>query len=468
MANPVKIDALEVENVKRVKAVAMEPAKDGLTVIGGRNGQGKTSVIDAIAWALGGERFRPANPKREGAAGDARLKVVLDNGIVVERKGKNGALKVSDPAGRKAGQKLLDTFVETLALDLPRFLNASDKERAEALLGILGIGDELAVLDKELATLENQRLLVGQQARAKRGHADSMPFFADAPDAPVSAAELIRQQQEILARNGENQRKREQVRTIEARLAAQVEARDLEQERLNRLAEQMSESQQKVSRMSDECVRLRGELAQAAKTAEQLEDESTEEIEASIAAIEETNAKVRENQARREAEADADELEDQYREMGRQVDDARRKRMALLDGADLPVDGLGVEDGRLTYNGQPWGNMSGSEQLRVATAIVRRLKPECGFVLVDKLEQMDPETLAEFAAWAQDEGLQVIGTRVGTGDECSIVIEDGYAAGSVPEAVEPTDGPASAEALEPALVEPQATQPVTPPWALGA
>lgn len=468
MANPVKIDALEVENVKRVKAVAMEPAKDGLTVIGGRNGQGKTSVIDAIAWALGGERFRPANPKREGAAGDARLKVVLDNGIVVERKGKNGALKVSDPAGRKAGQKLLDTFVETLALDLPRFLNASDKERAEALLGILGIGDELAMLDKELATLENQRLLVGQQARAKRGHADSMPFFADAPDAPVSAAELIRQQQEILARNGENHRKREQAKTLEARLAAQEEARNLEQERLNRLAEQVAESQQKVSRMSDECMRLRGELAQAAKTAEQLQDESTAEVEASIAAIEETNAKVRDNQARREAEADADELEDQYKDMGRQVDDARKKRMALLDGADLPVEGLGVEDGRLTYNGQPWGNMSGSEQLRVATAVVRRLKPECGFVLVDKLEQMDPETLAEFAAWAADEGLQVIGTRVGTGDECSIVIEDGYAAGSVPETVEPTDGPASAEALEPALVEPQATQPVTPPWALGA
>ena len=69
--------------------------------------------------------------------------------------------------------------------------------------------------------------------------------------------------------------------------------------------------------------------------------------------------------------------------------------------------------------------MSGSEQLKVATAIIRCLKPECGFVLVDKLEQMDTVTLSEFGAWAESEGLQVIGTRVGTGDECSIVIEDG-------------------------------------------
>jgi hypothetical protein len=71
--------------------------------------------------------------------------------------------------------------------------------------------------------------------------------------------------------------------------------------------------------------------------------------------------------------------------------------------------------------------MSGSEQLKVATAIVRKLNPNCGFVLLDKLEQMDLDTLTEFGAWLTEQGLQVIATRVSTGDECSIVIEDGYA-----------------------------------------
>ena len=101
--------------------------------------------------------------------------------------------------------------------------------------------------------------------------------------------------------------------------------------------------------------------------------------------------------------------------------------MALLDGAGMPLPGLSVERGRLVYDGAAWDCMSGSDQLKVATAIVRALKPECGFVLVDKLEQMDVQTLAEFGAWCEAEGLQVIGTRVGTGDECSIVIEDGTA-----------------------------------------
>ena len=70
--------------------------------------------------------------------------------------------------------------------------------------------------------------------------------------------------------------------------------------------------------------------------------------------------------------------------------------------------------------------LSGSEQLRVSTAIVRKLNPECGFVLLDKLEQMDVNTLNEFGAWLEQEGLQAIATRVSTGEECQIIIEDGY------------------------------------------
>ena len=86
--------------------------------------------------------------------------------------------------------------------------------------------------------------------------------------------------------------------------------------------------------------------------------------------------------------------------------------------------------------------MSGSEQLRVAAAIVRCLNPECGFVLLDKLEQMDLQTLADFGKWLEAEGLQAIATRVSTGDECSIIIEDGWA-GQPPQASSPAPKPAA-------------------------
>lgn len=432
---PVKINSLEVENVKRVKAVALEPAESGLTVIGGRNGQGKTSVLDSIAWALGGDRKRPSEAKREGSAVDPRLKVELSNGVVVERKGRNGSLKVTDPEGRKGGQQLLDSFVEALALDLPKFLAMSDKDKAKALLGIIGVGDELARLEAEEQALYNRRTGIGQMRDQKRGAADDMPAHHDAPSEPVSAMELIQAQQEILARNGENQRKRQAARDIEA-------ARDnAKQEKSNALArvEELNRQIVAATAAANEADRkldaLETDLAAARKTAAELADESTAEIEASLAEIELTNAKVRDNQRRAEAQREADELDEQYRETTARIEELREAKMGLLEGADLPLAGLAVDNGLLSYEGRRWDCMSGSEQLRVATAIVRKLKPECGFVLVDKLEQMDAETLREFGAWAEAEGLQVIATRVSTGGECSIVIEDGYGGASQSELV---------------------------------
>lgn len=419
MTESVKINSLELENVKRVKAVKLEPAQSGLTIVGGRNGQGKTSVLDAISWALGGNRLKPSQPHREGSATDPYLHVELTNGLIVERKGKTSALKVIDPAGNKSGQNLLDQFIEALALDLPKFMESTSKEKAQTLLQIIGVGDYLFELEAKEDKLFNQRTSIGQMERQKRGAAEEMEFYPDAPAEPVSAAELIQQQQEILARNGENQRKRERVTDIEAALASAEHDAQALADRISELAEQLSQKNAEIEKFHEE-------IATAKMTAAELQDESTAEIEASIAAIDETNAKVRTNAARAMAMKDADELKEQYEDLTREIESIRADKMALLADAKLPLDGLTVEKGELIYNGNAWDCMSGSDQLRVATAIVRALKPECGFVLVDKLEQFDSQTLQEFGAWAEAQDLQIIGTRVSTGDECSIVIEDGY------------------------------------------
>ena len=123
------------------------------------------------------------------------------------------------------------------------------------------------------------------------------------------------------------------------------------------------------------------------------------------------------------------EIRQQYDALTAEIEELRAKRAALLEGADLPYPGLSVQDGKLTLDGKAWDCMSGSMQLGVATAIAARLAPDCKFVLVDKLEQLDANTLAEYDAYLRGNGLQCIGTRVSTGGECSIVIEDGMVAG---------------------------------------
>ena len=400
----VTVTELRAENFKRVKAVQIEPAETGLTVLGGNNNQGKTSVLDAIAWTLGGDRFRPSQAKREGSVIPPDIRIRLSNGLVVERNGKNSSLKVIDTKGNRAGQQLLNTFIETFALDLPRFMSATGKEKAQTLLKIIGVGDQLFALERQENELYQERLAVGRIADQKKMAAKEMSFWEGLPEEPVSASELIRQQQDILARNGENARKRAR--------------RDEIQREMKQTADQLKELRTKHEKLEED-------FAIACREAEDLQDESTEELEANIRRIDETNAKIRTNMAKAAAEQEAKNYGDQYDGLTAKIEDVRKQRIDLLNGADMPLPGLSVQDGELTYNGQAWDNMSGSEQLKVSTAIVRRLNPECGFVLLDKLEQMDLNTLREFGQWLQQEGLQAIATRVSTGDECSIIIEDG-------------------------------------------
>lgn len=400
----VKIKQLEVENLKRIKACTISPLDSGLTVIGGKNGQGKTSALDAIVWALGGDKYKPSNPTRDGSVIPPRIFLSLSNGLTAERSGKNSSLKVVDQNGKKNGQHLLDELVSQFAINLPKFMQSTPKEKAATLLKIIGVGDQLAQLDHEESLLYNERLVIGRIADQKKKFAEEMPSFDGVPEKPIGAFELIQKQQEILAKNGENQRKRENRALYEARL---VEAQDAFAAAKARLEQAERDVQ----------------TARAA--AEDLRDESTEELESNLAQIDLINQKVRANLDKEKASIEAEEHGKKYNVLTSEIEAIRMKRSALLEGAAMPLPGLSVDNGELIYNGQKWDCMSGSEQLIVATAIARAINPKCGFVLLDKLEQMDLDTLREFGEWLEGEGLQVIATRVSTGDECSIIIEDG-------------------------------------------
>lgn len=403
-----KINQLEIENVKRIKAVKIEPTANGLTIIGGRNNQGKTSILDSIAWVLGGDKFRPSQAQRDQSVIPPNLRITMSNGLVVERKGKNSALKVTDPNGEKGGQQLLNDFVEQFALNLPKFMESTSKEKAQILLKIIGVGDKLLTLEREEQEKYNERLTIGRIADQKEKFAKEQPTYNDAPVELVSASDLIKKQQDILAQNGENRRKRERLH--------QLEQED------QRLMEQIQDLLKKQEA-------IRADLSIARMDAKDLEDQSTAELEQSISDIEEINRKVRANLDKEKAEDDAREYRRQYDQLTKQIDETKKAKNELLKTAELPLPELSIKDGELIYKGQQWDNMSGSDRLKVATAIVRKLNPECGFVLLDKLEQMDLEVLKEFGEWLQAEGLQAIATRVSTGEECSIIIEDGYVAG---------------------------------------
>lgn len=418
-----KINKLEIENVKRVKAVKAEFTPNGLTVIGGNNNQGKTSILDAIAWALGGNKYKPSQAQRQGSVTPPHLHVVMNNGLIVERSGKNSTLKVIDPNGKKGGQQLLNDFVEELAINLPKFMESTSKEKANTLLQIIGVGPKLQELEMKEGELYNERRTIGQIADQKKKFAEEQTYYPDAPHELISIKELVNEQQDILARNGENQRKRDNLSNLEKQHTFQAR-------KVSQLMEELEKEKVKLAELTED-------VNVAKKSVLELKDESTEELERNLAEIDEINRKVRANLDKDKAEEDANQYKDKYQELTRNIESVRKEKSDLLNSADLPLPELSVDNGELIYKGQKWDNMSGSDQLKVSTAIVRKLKPNCGFILLDKLEQMDMQTLEEFNHWLEQEQLQGIATRVSTGDECSIIIEDGYATRNETVAKEP-------------------------------
>ena len=250
-------------------------------------------------------------------------------------------------------------------------MEGSSKEKANTLLQIIGVGPQLVELERQEKEMFNERTYLGRTADQKEKYAKEQPYFPDVPATPVSASELIRKQQDILARNGENQRIRENLHKLE------------------QIKQDITEKLQELLRKQDE---VDEKLRVARMSAEDLRDESTAELEQSIADIEETNRKVRANLDKDKAEEDAKDYRAQYNALTAKIEAVREQKMELLKGADLPLPGLSVEEGDLIYNGQKWDNMSGSEQLRVSTAIVRKLNPNCGFVLLLSLIHISEPT----------------------------------------------------------------------------
>ena len=395
-----------MENVKRIRAIRLEPSVDGLTIIGGKNAQGKTSVLDGIAYALGGEKYAPSNLRREGAIADTVIHIETDDGLVIERKGKNASLTVTDRDGKRHGQAILDAIIGKMAIDLPKFLNANDKAKADTLLQILGIGDDLAKLEREEKAKYDTRTTVGRMAEQKKKAAADMPWHDDVPEKKLSVEKLIEQQQEVLGRNGVKQKLRDDIEANKRHLATY---------------------KAQLKEITEAIARLEENITKAESSDLELEDVS--ELKSKIANFEAINEKIAENQAKLRREEEAADLSDQYDSLTVEINEIRKKRMELLNGCDLPYPGLTVEEGILKLDGKAWDCMSGAQQMIVGCAIASRLNPKCKFVLLDKLEQLDLETLAEFDNWLKENDLQCIATRVSTGEECSLIIEDGEALG---------------------------------------
>ncbi len=420
MAQPaLTIVSLEVSNVKRIRAVTIHP-EGSVVILGGQNEQGKTSVLDAIEFALGGAKSLPSDPIRHGAA---KAYVVADLGeLVVERvitkSGTNLTVRNRDGVKQTSPQAILDKLCSRIAFDPLDFLREEPAKQNEILRRLVGL--DFTESNGRREALFAQRTRINRDAKSARAQSESLVVPPGTPDEPVQIAELL----------------------------AQIRKAHEERETRNGIVRQQADARAAAQRADDalvvaedaarkaEAVVIRARLAkrQAHAELEQLLKQpetaagagvDVRAIEAQVATAETVNRNVERRKKRDAHEAEANALETQALDLTAQIDAVDEEQRQALAAITYPVPGLALGENGPTFNDVPLDQASGAQRIRISVAIGLALNPRLKVLLVRDASLLDDKSLAMVAEMAGAAGAQVWLERVGTGDPGAVIIQDG-------------------------------------------
>jgi energy-coupling factor transporter ATP-binding protein EcfA2 len=435
-----KIIQLTAENVKRLHAVQITPSGH-LVIVGGRNGQGKTSVLDAIAMIIGGKDEIPTVPVRKG---QKKATIIADLGdLIVKRTitaegGGQLVVENKDRMRASSPQALLDGLTGKLTFDPLAFCNLERKAQAAALKRLVGV--DFSALEAKRATLYAERTNVNRDAERQENRAEFLPQHAGAPAEEQSVTAIVEERDAAKEHNAKKIALERAVResgdtvetTVKGRdaLLAEIEQAQL---RLNSLRAQLPAYDEKLpssrTRLAD---------AQSALLAFNPIDLSP--INLRLAQAEHVNHQVRQNKARAEALAEAQATKAKAESLTQQIEAIDKEKDTQLAAIKMPIDGLSFDqEGGVTYNGLPFDQASAAERMRVSVAIAAAMNPKLRVMLVRDASLLDDDGLALLAKLAEEFDLQVWAERVGKGAECSVIIEDGAVQVAPPAAVEGED-----------------------------
>lgn len=399
-----RILKLQAENVKRIRVVEINP--DGSVVlVTGRNAQGKSSVLDAIVYALGGKESIPGQPLRDGA--DAGY-IKLDLGdVVVERTftADNTYLKVSarDGARYSNPQALLDGLVGKIAFDPLAFARMKAKDQLSALMEVVDLGLDLDGLAAERKALFDKRTDVNREVKRLEGAVEKLPAVPDdVPSEPVSAVDLVKRLEDLSAK--------------EAR-AVRADARRRE------LFPEIQEARARLERLEAEYNSLENESQNVG-----LWDEEMAALHKQIADAEEINARVHAGKQRRELEGQLHAARAASDDLTARIKDIDDRKAAALAAAAFPVEGLSFDEDGVLYDSRPLEQASSAELTRISTAVAMAANPKLKVILIKDGSLLDDENLRVIAEMAAANDYQVWIEKVDASGEVGVVIEDGYVA----------------------------------------
>lgn len=422
---PLHIVELRTENVKRISAVTIRP-EGNMVVIGGDNGQGKTSLLDSIEWALGGSKNIDAEPIRRGAR---KAKIVVNLGeIVVERTfnakgGTSLVVKNADGEPMRSPQALMDKLCAKVTFDPLSFAREDDKKQDAILKDALGL--DFSKLDAKRQGIFDQRRDLKRDAKALGARLDAMVLHINVPEKEDSVAALTEELETAQNIAKSNDAKRSKIKSEQKFLETlETQSMDAKNE-VNRIEAELSKARLKLQHTHDERESQKLLLEQLESEADALVDPDTAPIKEKLRTIEETNRKVRENAEHKKLSAELEDLETQIEKHTESIQGIDDEKARQLEAADFPIPGLGFDETGPTLNGVPLSQASQAERLRVSIAIGAALNPRVRVMLVRDAALLDQKSMQLLAEFAAEKNVQIWLERVGDGDESAIIIDDG-------------------------------------------
>lgn len=427
-----KILELRAENFKKLRVVEIRP--DGnLVPITGRNGQGKTSVLDAIWFALKGKRALPMKPVRKGSE---RMKVSLETEDftvtrTLSQDGVAPTITMEMKKGKtrdKTPQDFLDELLGELTFDPLEFLNMDPKSQVAALRKTAKVDVDFEALDEQNAADYQQRTQVNREVGSLDAQIKAMNVLDGLPKEKIDEAAIMTRLNEASAENQkalELSRKRSDLGAEASRIAMNKQQADRE---IDDIKARIAAAKLDLARAETKQKMLVAQHAEAEKAYQEAPEGKTVDVGAltqELASAQRTNRAIETRSQWEDLRKQRDQKQKEADKLTRQMEARNEKKRDAIAGAAIPVEGITFDETRVLFNGLPLENLGEGEQIRLSTQIGMAANPKLRILCIRHGEALDEDGLQVIADLAKKNDFQVWMARVDSSGKVGIVLEDG-------------------------------------------
>ncbi len=392
---------LEIDNLKRISAIEINPTTGQPVILTGDNGQGKSSVLDGIILALSNTGLD--DPIKHGRpSASVRLTLGTDKAeYLLERKvtKKGESLTLTDAGGIavQKPQTFLNGLLGNYAFDPLEFTRLKSKDQVEALKVAAGL--DFSELDAKRAVHYNERTAVARDGKEVATLLSNTPAPADGlPTEEISASALVMALQGLEGKR----RDAERARTNAAAAVSSLDAIEVRIEKLQTELNDLAKSRMNAAVTVEELIETRDSLQLASPTEKDLAAANAE-----IAGVDATNRAVRAAKAHAELTTKRQELLAKHGKLTRRIEEIDEKKADAIKNANLPLDGLELTDDGVMVSGTFFSQLSTAEQIRVSTLVAMSQNPKLKIIMIREGALMNSANIAAVATLAAERGVQV-------------------------------------------------------------